>query len=283
MRILNLKQGSAAWVEFRRSSLGATSASTIMNCNPWKTTVDLYDEMVLGQVCVLNDAMKRGMELEEEARKWSEVRLQMSLFPVTASHEFLPYMHASFDGLSIDEEVLIEIKCPGEKTHHMACQGNIPEYYKWQMQHQMEVANLNHMFYVSYRSHDDVVMIQYDRDDVMIEEMLFKQKKFYFDHIVPKIPPFNPKAIKDVELSESKLINLKNLKQVRDKIKHLKDLEAYLVQQVVEHMDKSFEIDEFKVTRYFVRGTVDYSLIKEIKHIDLEKYRKDGRWQWKIS
>lgn len=285
MRIVDVKQGSELWHEFRRTSLGATSASVICGCNPWKSVHDLYEEMVEGKITPLNDAMKRGMELEEWARIWAEERLQMSLFPVTARHEFLDYMHASFDGLSIDGEVLIEIKCPGEKTHHIACQGKIPDYYKWQMQHQMEVANVDHMFYISYRSPDDVVMIQYNRDDVMIEDLLLKQKKFYFEHIVPKIPPINTKKLVELDLSaaEVKLMNLKNLEELDKKIKHLQDLRKYVYDSILEDMEESFCVDKYKCTRYFVKGAIDYTSIKEIEGIDLEQYRKEGRWQWKIS
>ena len=290
--IITLTQGSPEWLEFRRKSIGASCASIIMDANPWRNKLDLYNEMVNGHSIELNDAMKRGMALEENARIWCEKELEACLFPVVMRHGFIPFMHASFDGMSMDESIAVEIKCPGMKTHEMAKKGSIPEYYKWQMYHQMEVGNLDFMYYCSYMSDDDAVIIRFDRDDSMIEKYMIELDKFWKDHIEPKNPPTR------IKNDEERIVIDESYGDRFDRLKANLDLRAYLKQHIAEFeklvadleeniikecQGSSIEIGSFKVTKYQVKGSVQYDCIPELKTIDLEAYRKPSREQWRIS
>jgi len=153
---VNLIQGSEKWKEFRRSKIGASDAPSIMGTGH-KSLSDLYAEKVEGKEVFLNAAMKRGMEMESEARIWAEVELQRIFIPKVFQHPFYDWMIASFDGVSPCSNFAIEIKCPGERVHQIALDGQIPSYYKWQLYHQMEVLNLDEIYYVSYRNKEGVI------------------------------------------------------------------------------------------------------------------------------
>lgn len=287
--IVTLVQGSPEWHSFRSTSIGASNASVIMGCNPWRSLSDLYDEMVEGKITMLNDSMKRGMELEEFARRWCEDRLEVSLFPVVMRHAFIEFMHASFDGMSMDESVAVEIKCPGRKTHDLAKQGIIPEYYKWQMYHQMAVGDLDFMYYCSYMDDEDAVLIRLDRDDVMIESYLLKMKDFWDNHISIRVRP---------DAKVDKLIIDESYGDRYDRLKANLDLREYLKQHITEfenlvkHLEENIYKDcenqnihlgPFKVTKFNVKGAVDYGNIPELKGVNLEAYRKPDTQRWRIS
>ena len=287
--IITMQQGSPEWHDLRRRSIGASYAGAIMGCNPWKSAADVYDEMVEGKTIALNDAMKRGMDLEEFARRWCEEKLEVALFPVVMRHAFIGFMHASFDGLSMDESVAVEIKCPGKNTHEIAKNGKIPDHYKYQMFHAMEVGNLDFMYYCSYMSDDDAVLIRLDRDDVLIENYLFKMKYFWNDHVCAGIRPVSKK---------DKLVIDDTYGERYDRLKANLDLRCYLKQHITEFENLVKELEEniykdcqghsiecgpFKVTKFVVKGTVDYASIPALNGVDLEPYRKPSRDQWRIS
>ena len=165
--LIQLSQGSDAWLEFRRSKIGASDAPSIMGCG-YSSLPQLYDQKVNGVQVFVNNAMRRGNEMEEEARRWTEEHLTEILFPAVYQHHEYEWMTASLDGINLEGTVCVEIKCPGENTHKIAKDGDIPEAYQWQMQHQMEVMNLDHMYYVSYRP-GDAVVIELERDESRIQ------------------------------------------------------------------------------------------------------------------
>lgn len=287
-RIVNYKQNTPEWLEFRRSSLGATTASVLSGENPWKNEFDLYEEMVLGKVTPLNDAMKRGMEMEDEARGFCEMELECALFPVTMKHKTIPFMHASFDGISLDEKIAVEIKC-SKKCYDDAVKDKIPSYYKYQMFQQMLIGNLNSMYYCAYwEGKGKMIRLQFDLG--ICSEIELNAINFYENHIRTKCPPQTNKPKKkpvntlDNDSIVSLEINLRNRAEIVAKIKHLEDLKKYLDENIIaECKGESREVGDFKITRYDVRGPVDYGSIPMLNGIDLEQYRKPDRTQWKIS
>src|SRR5579872_4527718 len=234
--ILELTQGSPEWHEFRRNSLGATTASVLAGKNPWKNAYDLYVEMAEGKIGFSNDSMRKGIELEEDARGWCEIELECPLFPVTMRHKTISFMHASFDGLSMDETVAVEIKC-SEKCYKDAMRGIIPEYYKYQMYQQMLIGNLSFMYYCAYWDGIGKI-IRLDRDSKICDEIVLRAINFYENHIRPKICPDSNNATKsdlnhlDEDSKTSLLINLKNRHEVMVKLKHLEELKKYLDEQI---------------------------------------------------
>jgi len=79
-------------------------------------------------------------------------------------------------------------------------------------------------------------------------------------------------------------LNLLNRVEIVAKIKHLEEIKAYLDEQIIDACKgESREIGIHKITQYEVKGSVDYSSIPELNGVDLQKYRKASRMQWRIS
>lgn len=179
---LELEQGSALWHSYRQSHIMATSASIILGTNPFKTELDLWEEMVgLRPALKPNVAMERGTKLEPEARKLANSVIGIEFEPYVFESDTFNWMAASLDGISECGNFILEIKCPNEKTHEMSLNEVIPEYYKAQIQHQLSVTNANLCYYFSYRPENmqKYAIVEVKRDEEFIEQMIKKEYLFW--------------------------------------------------------------------------------------------------------
>jgi putative phage-type endonuclease len=153
MGIIALEQGSNDWLKYRQSKVMATDTPILLGSNPWKTKLELWEEKLgLRPAQQLNDAMKRGQELEPTARKLASEIIGIEFEPCVWESDKYPFMAASLDGLSSCGNYILEIKCPKEKTHLDAINEVIPAYYWDQMQHQLACLNdVQICYYFSYR------------------------------------------------------------------------------------------------------------------------------------
>jgi len=179
MEIFNILQGSSEWHELRNSKIGASDAPVIMGVSPWRTIEELWREK-LGLVERMPPTyfQQRGLMLENFARQYFYLITGYETYPsvyISSENEF---MMASLDGVTKDEKLILEIKCPGKFDHETALSGKIPEKYYPQLQHQMYVTHLDVCHYLSFDGAEGPI-IKVKRDDVYIEKMIEKEKKFY--------------------------------------------------------------------------------------------------------
>ena len=154
MAIIQVEQGTDAWLVMRRSHITATDISVIMGSNPFKTPAELFREKLgLSPPQESNAAMERGSRLEPEARARACEELGFDFEPCVIVSDAYPWAMASLDGLSSLElcDVILEIKCPKERTHVEAVDGFIAPYYLDQMQWQLLVSGAQACYYWSYR------------------------------------------------------------------------------------------------------------------------------------
>ena len=73
MRI-ELEQRSPEWHEFRKGKIGSSAAATIMDCNPFQTKEELWNEMKGAALPRYeSEAMRRGTTLEPDALECGRV------------------------------------------------------------------------------------------------------------------------------------------------------------------------------------------------------------------
>lgn len=144
MKKIDLKQDTDEWFNFRKNKLGASDAPIIMGISPWKTPYQLWQEKLgFRSIPVMNEAMQRGKDLEPLALQSINLELGSEMIPLVFQHESLDFMTASLDGYDEKNKIACEIKCPRGSDHELALQGKIPEKYIPQLQHQMEVCELD--------------------------------------------------------------------------------------------------------------------------------------------
>lgn len=152
MKILeNIEQGSAVWLELRKSKITGTDSSILTGSNKWKTKLELWEQKLgIREPDICTEKMKRGSELEEPARLLLNEALEIDFKPAVVISSGHPYMMASLDGLSPCRRFMCEIKCPNIKNHEAAIEGIIAEYYHDQMQHCLAVTGCEKCYYCSY-------------------------------------------------------------------------------------------------------------------------------------
>lgn len=83
-----------------------------------------------------NSAMLRGQRNEAAAREAYEAITGNAVSPIFGEWEENPFVRASLDGISFDELIITEIKCPSRKVHELAKSDRIVSYYLPQLAHQ---------------------------------------------------------------------------------------------------------------------------------------------------
>jgi putative phage-type endonuclease len=180
--IIEVLQGSLQWLELRQRKITATDSATILGLNPWESPVTPWRRKLgLMEPVEINDAMRKGNELEPIARNKLNEMLGIDLKPAVVIHEKYNWMMSSMDGISEDHKIACEIKC-GEKSFIEAKKGNIPKYYYCQMQHQMKTLEINEIIYYCYIENNDT-MIKVKRDDDFINNMVIKEE-YYFNCLI---------------------------------------------------------------------------------------------------
>jgi putative phage-type endonuclease len=156
-----------------------------MGDNPWKSKLTLYHEKLSDDLpSPPNEAMARGVRLEPIARDKFNQEAGWNMKPAIIVRG---WAMASLDGRDEESGDILEIKCPGEKTHAAAVGGHVPSYYYPQLQHQMYVCGVQTAYYYSFDGVNGVT-VKVERNDEYIEKMLVEEEKFY-DCLMLGTPP----------------------------------------------------------------------------------------------
>lgn len=285
---IKIEQRSADWFKLRKKHIGGSDVAPILGISPWKTALDVFNEKMSphAEEAPKNPWMQRGVDLEPEALRSFENETGYLMLPKVMVSDLSPFAMASFDGFEIDGKCAVEIKCGGEKSHLQALHGEIPKHYYAQMQHQMYVAELQEIYFYSYRPEYLVKPFYIEivkRDEEFITDMIEKERKFYEEHMLTGIPPENPNKIKEID-SEVWISISEEYKrfdrQEKEASKRKEELRDYLVQIAQSENAKGNGITLTKVNR---KGIIDYKNIPILKTIDIEEYRKPATSFWQIK
>lgn len=277
-----LTQNTPEWLEFRRKKIGASDAPIILEVSPWKTPYQLWLEKTSGVLPITSSRQKRGLELEELARQAFEKKTGMIMFPKVMLHPTFDWMMASLDGIDIDGQSIVEIKCPGQVDHDAAKDGKIPEKYIPQLQHQLAVTGLKLAYYFSFDGNDGVI-IEVERNDSYIERMIDLEKAFWdcIESCTP--PPLKDRDYVNREDSAWMETSQKWL-EVQKQLETLDSEEKILRESLIQMADNQSSLGGgIKLARSIRKGNVQYAQIPELQGLDLEKYRKSPSEYWRLS
>ncbi len=283
MKIIQLQQNTPEWLEFRKGKIGASDCPIIMGESPWCSPLQLWERKLgISSEQVENFAMSRGKSLEEEARHAFMTETRISVTPEVIQHQTLPWLIASLDGLSIYERYAVEIKCPGKKDHELALNGFIPKHYFPQLQHQIEVTGLDMIYYFSYDGKENA-LIEVKRDQKYIDIMMAELLKFY-KCMITCTPPELSERDYNIRMDDEWKELVKRWSYAKTDLDCAKDMEeiarARLIEASQSRNSRGFGVKVQKIMRC---GSVDYSLIKELKGVDLDQYRKPASESWRIT
>src|ERR1700679_38165 len=151
--IKNLVQNTPEWHDFRAAHIMATDIPCILGSNPWVTKQQRWEEKLkLRPPVEMNDAMRRGILLEEEACILASKIIEIDFRPFVVESTKYPWLAASLDGMGwMKNGYILEIKSPKDSVHNDAINGIIPIYYADQVQTQLLCSEAHICYYFSYR------------------------------------------------------------------------------------------------------------------------------------
>lgn len=273
-------QGSAAWLEWRRTKITGTDASVIKGVNPWENEYDLWKRK-LGLLPPVqeNEAMIRGRELEPLARKEFEAMTGIKMTPEVLVHDRLSWMVASLDGINESGTRILEIKCGGEDLHETTRRGETKQHYYAQFQHCLEVSGTDWGYFMSYRNGEGLIL-EIERDQAYIDELIAKEARFY-----QRLKEFDPPSPKHRKLETQEMLKAVDRYTVaKDMLSRAEKMEKEAREELLLLSGGDcIEGYGVKVTHYVQKGTVDYTAIPELKGVDLDKYRRPAQVRTRIN
>jgi len=277
-------QGTEQWHEHRKQFRNASESAIVLGLSPWMTPYQLW-ELKTGRASPQEAtvAMKHGTEMEPIARAAYEGKTGLIMQPlVVTSGDY----SASLDGITLDGNLIVEIKCPYKGKSSELWQaievGVVPEMYRIQVQHQLMVsgAKLAH-FWVFDGT--DGILLSIDQDEVA-QQRIRRAWDEFLTLVATDVPP--PLSDGDTVLRDDlewqvaaeDYVVLKGLAE--EAAARADEAKAKLIALVRHNRESGCGV---VVTRYWKAGNVNYKAIPELAGVDLEQYRGKSKEEVRVT
>ncbi|WP_020409858.1 lambda-exonuclease family protein [Hahella ganghwensis] len=151
MLTINVAQGSEEWKKIRTLHHTASEASVMMGVSPYATRNELISMKATGTEKEIDEFLQRlfdkGHAAEALARPIAERIIGEELYPIVATDDDA-YLLASFDGLTMLEDIIWECKLWNEEKAAVVQTGRVPECDYWQVQQQLYVSKAEYCLYM---------------------------------------------------------------------------------------------------------------------------------------
>ncbi len=185
--IHELQQGSEGWHAHRANHYNASEAPAMMGVSQYKTRSALIAEKATGVGEEITEAKQAlfdaGHSHEATARPWAEEIIGSELYPLTASADVdgLP-LSASYDGATMDEDVIFEHKHLNQALMVSLSEGKIPSEYHPQMEQQLLILGAERcLFMASAGDKETMRWAWYQSDPVLRAQLIAGWKQFRED------------------------------------------------------------------------------------------------------
>ncbi len=221
------------WLEYRRTGIGGSDASTIVGLNPYSSLYKLYaDKKGLISATEDTEVMRQGRDFEEYvAKRFTEatgkkVRRRNYMF----QHDDYDYILADIDREIIGENAGLECKTTSVFNKSDFENGEIPLTYYVQMTHYMAVMGYDRMYLAVLILSKGFYWFVIERDENEIATLLETESNFWNNYIIPeRIPPLDGSEATQEVINEiypngadNEIITISD--NLMQKYKHLKEL-----------------------------------------------------------
>ena len=208
MQIIELVQGSPAWHEHRKNHRNASDTPSVTGHSPYKSRSKFMSEWVSGIADEVNASTQRifdqGHRAEALARPLMESIIGEELFPCVGVDGV---WSASFDGITMSEEIAAEHKSLNDTLRAMTCAAELPIYYREQMEHQLMVCGGVKCLFMASKWNDDDTLAEeihfwYEPDMQLRAQIIAAWDQFIMDAAEHKPQEYipAPKAEVTIEL-----------------------------------------------------------------------------------
>ena len=181
------------WLEDRRKGIGGSDVATILGLNKYKSVYQLWLEKT-GQVEVTSaqsEAAYWGNTLEEvvaeefSKRTGKKVRRRNRVF----EHSKYPFLRANIDRDIVGENAVLECKTANQFLANEWDDDEIPIQYICQVQHYMNVLNLDYVYFAVLIGGQKFVWKKMERDQELIDMITEKLVAFWTENVEKGIEP----------------------------------------------------------------------------------------------
>jgi putative phage-type endonuclease len=206
------------WLAARRSGIGGSDIAAILGLSPWRTPLDVYREKIDGDQQPETEAMRWGRLLEDViAREYAAragVRIQRINALIRArDHE---WAIATLDRVVLPSrgrarvlrgelrgaDGILECKLVGPYAASEWGRGDdqdaVPVHCAAQCMWYLGVTGLPWCDVAALIGGQRLIIRRIERDDETIRAMFERAERFWFEHVVPRVPP-PPATARDAE------------------------------------------------------------------------------------
>ena len=281
--IVQLAQGSPEWLAYRLSKRNASESAAVLGLSPWTTPYQLWLQKTgrLAQVVTL--PMQRGTQLEPKARAAYEDKTGLVMQPLVLDGGVYS---ASLDGMTLEGDLIVEIKCPMRGTRSDLWQdvaaGRVPEHYCVQIQHQLMVsgADIAHLWVFD----GGVGILHEIMPDMGVMERIkvawdeFQQ--FLDGDTAPPLSDADTRVRNDAAWAEAAAAYSLAKRQSDETEKKLEIARKALIALAEHPKEQGAGVS---VTRFWKQGSVSYKTVPQLEGVDLDAYRGKAREEVRVS
>ncbi|CUU77332.1 lambda-exonuclease family protein [Campylobacter hyointestinalis] len=272
--ILDLKQGSREWLEFRKTKFNASETPDVLGIGfnkPYKLgLIKSGDEIVYQSY-----AMKAGIDNEPEIRDYLNAKYKLNLKPVVMLSDEDDRFSASLDGVDFEKDIFCEIKFSKRELECVKEHGQPTEKYYYQIQHQFYVTGLSKCIFAVGTINDnfdyEIIEVEVKRDDEAINKIRNAWREFEKNYM--------NKNIDDEWLTLSdELHELNEQKKLLDE--KIEELKKRAVEKANGKELKAYGLTIYQINR---KPTIDYKTFVADQKLEIPKeYVKDGSISWSV-
>ena len=284
-KIIELEQGSKAWLDFRRSRIGASEIPSIL-CLPdaYQSRASLLNEKITGVQVEhtewTKNAMNLGHELELVIRHQYNATTGADYKPCVVQSIANPNFIASLDGLW--EGSILEVKSTSsKKTLDGIMEGDIPLRWQAQMAWQAMIIGADHVMLAVVNSKTGLPIITKFPVDLTSYNTMMREAARFLAEMSTGVTPYQ--VVDTAEMLE--ILEWKQL--IKEAQKKIDAYEAEIKKTAERILTvacaEKIEGNGVKIEWQERVGSVQYNLIPELKGVDLDKYRKQSSRFIKIT
>lgn len=281
--VLKLVQGSAEWHEHRQSMRNASETPAVLGISPWVTPYGLWLIKTGRSTQAVTEAMAHGTRMEPEARAAYEAHTGAIMQPLVLMDGTYS---ASLDGINLAGDLIVEIKCPfrGKVSSlwREVKDGRIPGHYNAQVQHQLMVAGAATAHLWIY-AEGDGLLLTVRRDEALMEAIKAAWDDFqqYLDADSP--PPLTEadSMQRDDPAWVGAALAFQEAKRQADAADEALEAARKALVGLSRHPRELGA--GVSVVRLWKAGNVDYKRVPELRGVDLNRYRGQGREEVRVT
>ena len=281
--IIQLTQGSQAWLDYRRTMRNASETAAVLGESPFCTPYQLWLQKTGRSVVATTAAMQHGTDMEPVARAAYEAHSLQVMQPLVLQDG--PYS-ASLDGMNLEGDLIVEIKCPyrgrDSALWKEAAGGHVPGHYWLQVQHQLMVSGAALAHFWTFDGKQGL-LIPVERDEAAMERIKRGWGTFqtYLDTDTP--PPLTD-ADTVIREDGAWTTAAKAFAETKAEV-DIADAKLALAREGLVALAKHPKETGagVSVTRFWKAGAVAYAKVPQLQGLDLSAYRGKAREEVRVT